>query len=122
MYRSNKYKNYHYRPGYKAECIKAALNLKKALGMNTKQASEVIMVDYENLKNWLLAYNHYLSTGEILLNRGFKKVIPHLVVQGLDIFKGDTLPAEKEAKKEVKLIEVEEPRKITILWGLITIN
>lgn len=122
MYRSKENKNYHYRPGYKAECIKAALNLKKALGMNTKQASEVIMVDYENLKNWLLAYNHYLSTGEILPNRGFKKIIPHLVAQGLDIFEGDTVPAKKEVKKEVKLIEVEQPKKITFLWGLITIN
>ena len=87
MYRSKENRYYHYRPGYKAECIKAALNLKKALGMNTKQASEVIMVDYYNLRNWLLAYNYYLATGETMLNRGFKKVIPYLVIQGLPIYK-----------------------------------
>lgn len=87
MYRSKENKYYHYRPAYKAECIKAALNLKKELGMNTKQASEVIMIDYENLKNWLLAYHYYLATGEVMLNRGFKKVIPYLVLQGLTIYK-----------------------------------
>ena len=121
MYRSKENKYWHYTPGYKAECIKAALKLKNKLGMNTKQASEVIMVDYENLKNWLLAYNHYITTGEVLKNRGFKKVIPHLPLNNLELFDMNNKPVKKEVKK-VELIEVEQPRKITILWGLITIN
>lgn len=109
-----------YDPQQKAEYIKAALEL-KAQGMTIKKASSLLKVKYETLKGWVYEYNNYVTTGE-LGNRGISNALPYLEVNNLELFDSNSKPAKKEAKKEVKLIEVEQPRKITLLWGLITIN
>jgi len=110
----------HYDPKQKAKYIKAALEL-KAQGMTIKKASQLLQVKYETLKGWVYEYNNYITTGE-LGNRGISNALPYLEVNNLELFDSNSQPAKKEVKKEVQLIELEQPRKITILWGLITIN
>jgi hypothetical protein len=117
MYNNHYFK---YDPKQKAEYIKAALEL-KAQGMTIKKASQLLQVKYETLKGWVYEYNNYITTGE-LGNRGISNALPYLEVNNLELFDRNTKPAKKEVKKEVQLIEVEQPKKITILWGLITIN
>ena len=102
----------------KAELIQNAY-YQKAKGISIDEIALTYDVRKKDLQKWLRTYKSYLR-GDQMKEKCIDRCIPYFENGTLDIF-------EKHEKKPKKVLHYQKKKenkrkKITILWGLITIN
>ena len=102
----------------KAEIIQQAYKL-RAKGISIEEICLTYNLEIKSMQTWLRNYRSYLR-GEPMREKSITRCIPYFQSGTLEVF-------EKHEKKPKKVLHYQKKKenkrkKITILWGLITIN